>query len=445
MIQEAPRSSNEVRDLIKAWRPLGCIVDMNESNRCFTDHSLGSTPTTFLDFDNLQSRGRTFRVNHNPDAVGALAARHLLSLNLTHFAFVGYTREWGWSEDRRKSFLDHLGDSADSFQSFAFPITADMPADTRRQFLNWLEALPRPCGLLLAYDGLAREVYPACAKLNLRIPDDIAILGVDDNERFCGNLRPTLSSILLDFSQAGWMAAELLHRAIRNPMLTPFVQSYEPLGIAPRKSTAVRVNRTNPIAGKAQKLIAEAENCGINAFTITGGEPMLHPHFMDIIRGIYAHGMYVEELNTNGFFITQKILDEMKEIGCRPLMKISFDGIGHHDWLRNREGAEEDTLRAIRMCVENGFRVKAQTNVHRLNVGSMLPTAKLLDSMGVSEMRIIRTTESPRWRQNAGDACLTPEEYFDTAIRFSEAYARTDNRMDIDIWQLMHLWKQKQK
>ena len=196
---------------------------------------------------------------------------------------------------------------------------------------------------------------------------------------------------------------------------------------------------------EAEKLIVEAEKCGINAFTITGGEPMLHPSFMEILRSIHARGMYVEELNTNGFFLSQKILDEMGSFGCRPLIKISFDGVGCHDWLRGRKGAEEDALRAVRLCISNGFRVKIQTNVHRLNRESLLPTAELLSGMGVREMRIIRTTESPRWRQNAKDACLTPAEYFDTAIRFSEAYARTDNRMDIDIWQLMHLWKQKQK
>ena len=193
---------------------------------------------------------------------------------------------------------------------------------------------------------------------------------------------------------------------------------------------------------EAEKLIKDAEMCGINAFTITGGEPMLHPYFMDIIRSIYEHGMYVEELNTNGFFITQGILDEMKRIGCRPLMKISFDGIGHHDWLRNRKGAEEDALRAIRLCVENGFRVKAQTNVHRLNANSMLPTAKLLSEMGVSEMRIIRTTEAPRWVQNAGDACLTLEEYFDLMLDFMKAYIQTDCKMEIDIWNFAHLYPQ---
>lgn len=191
---------------------------------------------------------------------------------------------------------------------------------------------------------------------------------------------------------------------------------------------------------EAEKLIEEAAACGINAFTITGGEPMLHPHFMDIVRGIYAHGMYVEELNTNGHFITQTILDEMKEIGCNPLMKISFDGIGHHDWLRNRPGAEADALRAIRLCVENGFKVKAQTNVHRLNVDVMLPTAKLLNEIGVWEMRIIRTTEAPRWAQNAGDACLTLQEYFDCMMEFLREYAKTGCTMDIDVWQFVHVW-----
>lgn len=193
---------------------------------------------------------------------------------------------------------------------------------------------------------------------------------------------------------------------------------------------------------ESRTLIAQAAECGINAITLTGGEPMLHPNFLDIIREIYARGMYVDELNTNGFFINQDLLDCMKEIGCVPLIKISFDGLGHHDWLRNRPGAESDALRAIRLCVANGFSVKAQTNVHRLNVTSMLPTAKLLDGMGVSEMRIIRTTEAPRWKQNAGDACLELTEYFDEMLCFSQQYTQTDCLMDIDIWQFLTIHPQ---
>lgn len=190
---------------------------------------------------------------------------------------------------------------------------------------------------------------------------------------------------------------------------------------------------------EVERLLDEAEKCGVIGFTITGGEPMMHPHFMDIIRSIYKRNMYVQELNTNAYFLTQEILDEMKEIGCRPLMKISFDGLGHHDWLRNRKGAEENALAAIKLCKDNGFVVVSQTNVHRLNVESILPTAKLLNSMGVDKIRIIRTTEAPRWVQNAGNSCLGIEEYFERMTEFCREYAKTDCKMDVIIWQFVQM------
>ena len=186
---------------------------------------------------------------------------------------------------------------------------------------------------------------------------------------------------------------------------------------------------------EAERLLDEAMDCGINAFTITGGEPMCHKDFMPIMEGIYRRGMYVDELNTNGYYITQEILDRMKEIGCDPLIKISFDGIGHHDWLRNRKGAEEDALRAIALCIENGFRVMAQTNVHRRNVDSMIATARLLDEMGVAKMRIIRTTEVPRWNENAKGATLDLDEYFDKMLDFCRTYSTEEHNMTVDIWQ----------
>ena len=190
---------------------------------------------------------------------------------------------------------------------------------------------------------------------------------------------------------------------------------------------------------EAEKLLDEAQACGINAFTITGGEPMCHKHFLPIMEGIYRRGMYVEELNTNGYYITQEILDKMKEIGCDPLMKISFDGLGHHDWLRNRKGAEEDALRAIALCIKNGFRVMAQTNVHRKNVDSMIATARLLDEMGVGKMRIIRTTEVPRWNENAKGATLDLDEYFDKMLDFCRVYSGEEHNMTVDIWQFIVL------
>ena len=191
---------------------------------------------------------------------------------------------------------------------------------------------------------------------------------------------------------------------------------------------------------EAINLLDEAQKCGINAFTITGGEPMCHKHFFQITEELYRRNMFVEELNTNGYYITEEALEKLSAIGCYPLIKISFDGIGHHDWLRNRKGAEQDAFRAIALCVKKGFRVKVQTNVHRRNLDSMLPTARLLDEMGVEEMRIIRTTEAPRWTQNAGDSTLTLKEYYDSMLAFAESYRSEPHSMVVDIWQLMTLY-----
>lgn len=106
-------------------------------------------------------------------------------------------------------------------------------------------------------------------------------------------------------------------------------------------------------------LLDQARDCGINAFTITGGEPMLHKNFFEIIEGIYSRGMFVEELNTNGHFINLTALERLKSIGCVPLVKISFDGIGYHDWMRNHKGAEQTALGTLkennRKCGSCGY------------------------------------------------------------------------------------------
>lgn len=73
----------------------------------------------------------------------------------------------------------------------------------------------------------------------------------------------------------------------------------------------------------------------------------------------------------------------------------------------------------------------------------MLPTARLLDEMGVEEMRIIRTTEAPRWAQNAAGAPLELTEYYDHMLAFAGEYAAQPHRMDIDIWQLVSLFPEE--
>ncbi len=191
-------------------------------------------------------------------------------------------------------------------------------------------------------------------------------------------------------------------------------------------------------------ILDQARDIGVNAFTLTGGEPLVHRRFLDIVKAIYERDMFIFELNTNGLLITQKMLDAFKELGCHPLIKISFDGVGYHNWMRQNPKAEDLTLKAIKLCIKNGFRVKAQVQVNRKNVDVMLETAKLLNEIGVDEMRIIRTTEAPRWEKNSPDSSLTIEEYYERMTDFAKEYIHSEMKMVVDVWQLIRLYPRRQ-
>ena len=183
----------------------------------------------------------------------------------------------------------------------------------------------------------------------------------------------------------------------------------------------------------------ECRDCGVHAFFITGGEPMLHPRFMDMMRAIHERGMYVFRLNTNGAFLTEAVLDEMKSFGCIPEMWLSFDGIGWHDWMRGRKGAEEQALSSIRLCIEKGIPTGVHVNAHRGNKEVIPDTIRMLDDMGVKFTRVLRTTEAPRWEQNAQGMTLSFEEYYDLCLSLIHEYARSDSSMDLRLWQFIFL------
>lgn len=183
-----------------------------------------------------------------------------------------------------------------------------------------------------------------------------------------------------------------------------------------------------------KKLIAEAKEIGLIDFEITGGEPLLNPDFIKIVKEIYANDMIVSSIVTNGHFLTQEILDELKFIGCDATFRISFDSIGHHDWIRQQEGAEKVALEAIKLCVKNDLEVVVNMQANRITKDTILKSAELLDSIGVNTLRIIKTTESPRWTEFSKGADFSITEYFDFCVDFLREYYKKDRKMNIILW-----------
>ena len=194
---------------------------------------------------------------------------------------------------------------------------------------------------------------------------------------------------------------------------------------------------------QVEKLLDSAQAMGVQAMLLTGGEPLMHPQFFDIVQAIYARDMFVFEINTNGRFISESVLDKLASFGYKPEMKISFDGLGFHDWMRGCEGAEADTLRAIELCVQKGFPTRAQININRKNHESILPTLEVLGHMGVDRARVIPTTPSTRWEMNAQGQNMSWEEYLQAFLEISAAYARGEHGMEVEGWHVATLFPRK--
>ena len=196
---------------------------------------------------------------------------------------------------------------------------------------------------------------------------------------------------------------------------------------------------------EASAFLKEAAGCGIRTIRITGGEPTLYPHLRPVIQEIRERGMELGDLVTNGALVDESLAAFIHKLHPNAGMFLSFDGIGTHDWLRQKSGSEEQVKKAIRVCRDAGMTVKINMNVNRRNRGVIAKSVKMLAEMGAGPVRIIRTTEAPRWALNEEDNSLTLEEYYDFALDFAQQYKKYGLRLPVYIWQCLALygWKNR--
>lgn len=176
-------------------------------------------------------------------AIAKLAAEYLVELGLRNFAFVG-SSNYAFSEMRRQSFAEALhklpilkrGPSAGAYGLEYFDRS---DPNWRRHTASWLQALPRPIGIFAANDLFATEILQELMQHDWRIPEDAALLGVDDDELQCTLAYPPLSSIQPGFRQIGRAAAHALGQLFTVADLPPTAIRIPPLRVVVRQSTDI--------------------------------------------------------------------------------------------------------------------------------------------------------------------------------------------------------------
>jgi len=145
------------------------------------------------------------------DAIGRMGANYLLDAGFHNFAFCGFDSMF-WSQNRAKSFNDRLADAGFKVFSYQQPKSARGRLWENEQSVtaNWLRSLPKPVGIMACNDTRGQHVTEACKIAGLRIPDEVAVLGVDNDQFVCDLCDPPLSSIAYNSERAGYEAAALL-------------------------------------------------------------------------------------------------------------------------------------------------------------------------------------------------------------------------------------------
>lgn len=171
---------------------------------------------------------------------GKMGAEYFLQKAFKHFAFYGFS-DIVWSEERALGYEEHLKKKGHAVHYFEHKKSRSRelwyykPSSLSR----WLKSLPKPVAIMTCDDNQGQHITEACRHAGIRIPEEVAVLGVDNDEMICNLSDPELSSISLDTEKGGYEAARLMHQLIKNKNRKWSNIEVRPLQVITRHSTDV--------------------------------------------------------------------------------------------------------------------------------------------------------------------------------------------------------------
>jgi len=246
--------SKQLKKLIKFWNPSGAIVASATGYGVFTKRNLNALSTVYLDPPSISTS--TFNVIQDNTMDAKMAAMELLSPEIRHYAFVSTRKPYRWSAERKKAFITGLHILGHPCSSFERRLPE---GDYLKALADWLSKLPKPCGIFAANDITAETIVEVCSSIPISIPEEIKLVGCDNNIQICENASTPISSVCIDYDNAGLLCAQQLDKLIKNPSLKPTTVKYLPTGVVRRVSSAP-VLKFNRYVSSALKLL-HAKSC----------------------------------------------------------------------------------------------------------------------------------------------------------------------------------------
>lgn len=212
-------------------------------------------------------------VSNDEALTGKAVVSHFYELGLRRFAFYSFGSSW-WLKERSRCFAEAVQQRGLPLSVFAeaphlAPVTSPILSPSREAMVltGWLQHLEKPVGLFAGTDPMALRVINACREANIRIPEDIAVCGSDNDSLFCALASPSLTSVDLSGQRVGWEAMRLLDIKMTCGKLPVLPILIPPLEVVARDSTDF-IPADDPDAALAIRYIRANATQGIRVIDV---------------------------------------------------------------------------------------------------------------------------------------------------------------------------------
>ena len=209
-------ASGKLTSLLRAIRPVGCIVECSGDTPPLPRRLFGRVPVVFCNGLLFRRDSRLVRVAVDDAAVAKAAFRELSGGCPSMYAVVASKKKSVWSALRMEAFRREVAATKSTCLSFGDGEPPAAPDIRARRLEDWIAALPRRCAIFAVNDETAAEVVAASKTVHRSIPRELTLLGVDNDPTICENDHPSISSIQLDFERMGFLAARSLAARMTN-------------------------------------------------------------------------------------------------------------------------------------------------------------------------------------------------------------------------------------
>jgi LacI family transcriptional regulator len=280
-------------------------------------------------------------------ACGRLAADYLLERGFRSFAFCGFEGVQ-WSQQRSRSFEHKLSEAGMK------PVVYEPVHSKRghvsgpavRAIATWLKSLNKPVAVMAANDDRALEIALACKMADLDSPDDVSILGVDDDELICELSRPPLSSIRLSTELAGYRAAEMLYALMRRQSISSAHRKIyvTPLYVVTRNSTDIFAIE-DPEVTTAIRYIREHARENISVGDVASEVTLSKRSLQQRFKNIRGHSIHHEIKRVRVDILSRMLLDTHLSISQIAESLQFRDVASLSNWFKHEKGMSPSAFR----------------------------------------------------------------------------------------------------